>query len=98
MTAPTNSVPLLFTTSITNNIIELKNVVLKETFVLKKFEIVSLCDVPLTISLKSDLGEQIAFQLENENLVDTSETPLQSDDFNQVCQLLQSKYIERINH
>ena len=52
---------------------------------LRAVEVVSLCDVDLEIKLQSNLGEQLAFQLENENLCKNSVGTYQADDFNQVC-------------
>src|SRR5271163_3194224 len=75
----------LFTTNLTSNVLELSNVVLKDTYVLRAVEVVSLCDVELKIKLQSNLGEQLAFQLENENLCEGSVGQSQADDFNQVC-------------
>lgn len=75
---------VLFTTSLGSNVLELNNVVLKDTYVLRKVEVISLCDVSLRIDLKSNLGELIGFQLENENLQGENVGPLQADDSNQV--------------
>lgn len=77
--------PALFTTNLPSNALELNNVVLKDTYVLRAVEVVSLCDVELKIKLQSTLGEQLGFQLENENLREgRSVGPFQADDFNQV--------------
>ncbi len=74
----------LFTTNLHNNVLTLNNVVLKDTYVLRRIELTNLCDAPLNINIQSDLGEQIGFQLDNENLQDGFDGPLQADDFNQV--------------
>lgn len=74
----------LFTTNLSSNVLELSNVVLKDTYVLRAVEVVSLCDQELSIKLQSNLGEQLGFQLENENLREGSVGPFQADDFNQV--------------
>jgi hypothetical protein len=74
----------MFATNLPNNLLDLSNVVLKDTYVLRAVEVVSLCDVELKIKLQSNLGEQLAFQLENENLREGSVGQFQADDFNQV--------------
>jgi hypothetical protein len=75
----------MFTTNLTNNVLELSNVVLKDTYVLRVVEVTNLCDAELKINLHSNLGEQLAFQLENENVRVGSVGQYQADDFNQVC-------------
>jgi len=87
--APSASFASVFTTNIKNNLIRLDNVVLKETYVLKKFSITNLCEVPLRIQLKTDLP-QVKFQTENENFADLQWAeededlePIQADHFNQ---------------
>jgi len=67
----------------------LDNVVLKETYVLKKFSITNLLEIPLRIQIKTDLP-QVKFQTENENFADLQWAeededlePIQADHFNQ---------------
>lgn len=78
---------MLFTTNLASNELQLNNVVLKDTYVLRKVEVESLSDLELKINLKSNLGELLGFQLENENLQGENMGPLQADDSNQVCSL-----------
>jgi hypothetical protein len=92
-TTTTSGDGFLFSTDISNNVIELKNVILNEFHVLRKFFLISLCNEALSIQLNSDLGSQIGFQLNNENLdneIENSNTEpivatFLADDFNQVC-------------
>ncbi|EFA77122.1 hypothetical protein PPL_09877 [Heterostelium album PN500] len=74
----------LIKTSIVSGKLEIDDVVLKDTYVLRNLKVQSQVDYPLTVSLRSDLA-QIAFQSTNENLQDTeTEVPVQDDDFNQL--------------
>eukprot|EP01133_Synstelium_polycarpum_P011912 gene11912-13878_t len=71
-------------TSLVNGRLEINDVVLKDTFVLRNFKIVSVVDYPVTVALRSQIS-QIAFQESNENLPDAdTEVPVQDDDFNQL--------------
>ena len=74
----------LFTTDLSGNLLELNNVVLKDTYVLRRVVVQSACKEELRIRVSSDLGEQLAFQLEIENLQEGSVGPFQADNFNQV--------------
>ncbi|GAM18857.1 hypothetical protein SAMD00019534_020320 [Acytostelium subglobosum LB1] len=75
---------MMIRTSLQSNKLEIDDVVLKDTYVLRNLKITSLVDHPVTVSLRSDL-QQIAFQSTNENLQDTdTEIPVQDDDFNQL--------------
>ncbi|KAL2649598.1 hypothetical protein R1flu_017726 [Riccia fluitans] len=67
-----SSLPDLFATDIVDNFVELKNVILNEFHVLRKFLLISLSDQVLRVTLDSDLSSQIGFQLNNEN-IDNSE-------------------------
>jgi hypothetical protein len=62
------SAETLFETSIVNNRIAIDRVYANEFHSLRCIEVKSLCDSPLTIKLRSNLGAQIAFQESNENL------------------------------
>ncbi|BBM97058.1 hypothetical protein MPTK1_1g02700 [Marchantia polymorpha subsp. ruderalis] len=70
----TSSPPELFATDITNNFVELKNVILNEFHVLRKFLLISLCDQALRVTLDSDLSSSIGFQLNNENIDNNDES------------------------
>jgi hypothetical protein len=63
---------------------------MQDTHILRRFRVYSLCDVPLTISVKSDLGEKVTFQLHNENLkgIVDLQAAIQNENFNQVLRLL----------
>ncbi|KAI8808501.1 hypothetical protein BJ742DRAFT_709657 [Cladochytrium replicatum] len=50
----------------------MENVYLNGLHALRRFEIRNICDSPVLIKLRSNLGHQIAFQLTNENLTDSS--------------------------
>ncbi|KAL3702130.1 hypothetical protein R1sor_020152 [Riccia sorocarpa] len=64
----TSSLPDLFATDIVDDFVELKNVILNEFHVLRKFLLISLSDQVLRVTLDSDLSSQIGFQLNNENI------------------------------
>lgn len=63
----------LFATDIPNNVVELKNVILNEFHVLRKFLLISTCERALRVTLDSDLSSQIGFQLNNENIDNADE-------------------------
>ncbi|CAM6083476.1 unnamed protein product [Calypogeia fissa] len=67
------SSPVLFATDIPNNVVELKNVILNEFHVLRKFLLISMCERALRVTLDSDLSSQIGFQLNNENIDNADE-------------------------
>ncbi|XP_024373820.1 uncharacterized protein [Physcomitrium patens] len=80
---------LLFATDIANNVIKLKNVILNEFHVLRKFSFISLCNETLRVKLESDLGSQIGFQIDNENfdhenIAEQTVATFLADDFNQL--------------
>ncbi|KAG0580510.1 hypothetical protein KC19_4G178800 [Ceratodon purpureus] len=79
----------LFTTDIVNNVVKLKNVILNEFHVLRKFSFISLCNETLCVKLESDLGSQIGFQIDNENfdhenVAEQTVATFLADDFNQL--------------
>jgi hypothetical protein len=73
---------MLFTSDLTDGRLELHEVVHSRRHVLRTFHLISLCDHPLNIHLRSDLGaDQLIFQLENANLNDRRS----SENYNEVC-------------
>lgn len=79
----------LFVTDIANNVVNLRNVILNEFHVLRKFSFISLCNETLCVKLESDLGSQIGFQIENENfdhenVAEQTVATFLADDFNQL--------------
>eukprot|EP01114_Cavostelium_apophysatum_P004034 TRINITY_DN1416_c0_g1_i3.p1 TRINITY_DN1416_c0_g1~~TRINITY_DN1416_c0_g1_i3.p1 ORF type:complete len:1432 (-),score=329.32 TRINITY_DN1416_c0_g1_i3:312-4607(-) len=77
----------LFTTNLPSNHIHLDDVILKESYVLKRFSVTNRCEVPLRIQIRTDLTEQLRFQTDNENFHDQTEEnfePVQDDNFNQL--------------
>lgn len=58
----------LFETSIVNNRISIDRAFANEFHSLRCIEVKSICDSPLVIKLRSNLGAQLAFQESNENM------------------------------
>ena len=67
-----------------DNILYCDNVVLKETYVLRVFTITNVLPLSVNVKLKSDLADQIKFQLENENIRNVTTPFFQEDDYNQL--------------
>jgi len=73
--------------NVDNGTIDLHDIVLKDTHVLKRFELENVSDSKVIVHISSDLS-QVKFQLQNENLSEEYDQifwdVIQNDDFNQV--------------
>eukprot|EP00658_Telonema_sp_P-2_P016808 TRINITY_DN16506_c0_g2_i1.p1 TRINITY_DN16506_c0_g2~~TRINITY_DN16506_c0_g2_i1.p1 ORF type:complete len:2939 (-),score=572.88 TRINITY_DN16506_c0_g2_i1:155-8971(-) len=64
---PAQEHPMLFTTDLKANTIEISNFILGNSPWLQPFSVISQCDDDLSVSLRSDLGSMLVFQSENPN-------------------------------
>ncbi|CAO3635246.1 unnamed protein product [Mucor fragilis] len=77
-TAPTTSTNPMFELTGLHGRITLDNVYLNGLHALRKLDIQNVSDQPILVKMRSNLRNQIAFQLENENISSLPESTLQS--------------------
>jgi hypothetical protein len=72
----------LVSTNLPDSKLSLDAVVTDDRSVLTRFTLQSHVDAPLRVKLHSTMGEQLGFQLSNENLDDGDGEQVEDDDFN----------------
>ena len=94
-----------FTTNLTRNEITLNDVILKDTYVLKRFVVTNQCNcsIKLVLQPSKEIVHLVQFQSENENIkqesLDFANEPVQPDHFNQVsrCTLQNTNFRKLLN-